>query len=403
MKPAPVLKCSSCGKTYPYDPFLVLCAECRDPLGPSYPPLKRTIRKDKERPLERYLEFLPLNDIDPDLSLGEGRSPLLSLRSFGADAGGARVLAKNEAANPTASFKDRGTAVVVQMAKALGLRRIGTVSTGNMAASTAAYAARAGLEAVILVKDDTTPEKVKAAAVYSPLLIRVEGDYGEVFDRSLALGRKHGIYFANSVDPVRVEGYKLTVFEIFEELGGRLPRCIVVPVSSGGHFLGLARACLDLHEAGLIPGLPMLAGVQASGCAPLARAFRESRPRWERFPAPRTIAHAISNPTPPGGNAVLRFVRENAGFIADVSDEAMLKAQRRLASDEGLFALPDSATVAAALPEVSRRAGLTAEDTVVLIITGSGLKNLEDLDLSRARTLSLSLDELDAALSRSGG
>ena len=402
MKPAPVLRCSACGTTHSYDPFLVLCPDCRDPLGPDYPSRKRTIRADRALPLERYLEFLPLDDIDPTHSLGEGRTPLLSLRSFGPDAGGARVLVKNEAANPTASFKDRGTAVVVQKAKALGLRRIGTVSTGNMAASTAAYAARAGLDAVILVKGDTTPEKIKAVAVYAPLLIRVEGDYGELFDRSLALGRKHGIYFANSVDPVRVEGYKLTVFEIFEELGGRLPRCIVVPVSSGGHFLGLARACLDLREAGLIPRLPILAGVQASGCAPLARAFQENRSRWERFPAPRTIAHAISNPTPPGGNAVLRFVRENGGLIVDVADEAMIEAQRRLASDEGLFALPDSATVAAALPEISRRVRLTAEDTVVLIVTGSGLKNLEDLDLSRARTLSLPLAELDRALSPAG-
>ncbi len=403
VRPQPGLTCAFCRRTYPYDPHLVLCPDCGEPLGLSYPPAPRTIRRDRALPLERYIEFLPLDEIDPDLSLGEGRTPLLPLHSLRKDAGGARVLAKNEAANPTGSFKDRGTTIVVQKAKALGLSRIGTVSTGNMAASTAAYAARAGLRATILVKGDTSPEKIKAAAVYSPLLIRVEGDYGEVFDKSLALGRAHGIYFANSVDPVRVEGYKLTVFEIYEELDGRLPRCLVVPVSSGGHLIGLARACLDLQAAGLIPGLPLLAGIQASGCSPLARAFREGRPRWDRFPAPRTIAHAISNPTPPGGNLVLKIVHETGGLLLDVTDEAMLEAQRRLASDEGLFALPDSATVVAALPELSRLAGLTAADTVVLILTGTGLKNLEDLDPSRARTLNLPLAGLDAALSRDEG
>jgi threonine synthase len=403
VKAGPGLICYFCRKRYAYDPHLVLCPDCREPLGLSYPPAKRTIRRDRELPLERYLEFLPLVEVDPGLSLGEGRTPMIPLRSMCREAGGASVLAKNEAANPTGSFKDRGTAVVVQKARALGLARVGTVSTGNMAASTAAYCARAGLEATLLVKGDTSPEKIKAAAVYSPRLIRVEGDYGAVFDKSLALGRSRGIYFANSVDPVRVEGYKLTVFEIYEQLGRRMPRCLVVPVSSGGHFLGLARACLDLRDAGLIPHLPVLAGVQAAGCAPLALAVREGRARYDRFPEPRTLAHAISNPTPPGGNVVLKLVRENGGLVLDVTDAEMLEARRRLASDEGLFVLPDSAAVVAALRELPGPLGLTAADTVVLIITGTGLKNLEDLNLPPGRTVSLPLSALEGGLPRPGG
>lgn len=402
MNTAGTLRCYFCGRDYPFDPYLVLCPDCREPLGflPAKP--RRSIRTEERHPLTRHLDFLPLDHIDPSLGLGEGGTPLLPLARLGGLPNGVLLFAKNETVNPTGSFKDRGTSVVVQKARALGISRVGTVSTGNMAASTAAYAARAGLRALILVKGDTSAEKVRAATVFGPRLIRVEGEYGAIFDRSLDIARRHAIYFANSVDPVRVEGYKVTAFEIFEQMGGRVPDYLIVPLSSGGHVMGLTRGFLDLKAEGLAERMPVVVGVQASGCAPLARAFAAGLERYAPFPGPKTIAHAISNPTPPGGNVVLKLMRENAGLILDVSDEEMLAAQRALAESEGLFVLPDSATTLAGLARLAKRVRLAPGQTVVLVLTGTGLKNLEALESARVEAVSADLAGLDEAVSRLG-
>ena len=399
MKSRESLACSFCLARFPYDPFLPFCPDCHEPLSIKYPQKKRRLRLNKNLPLERYLDFLPLEKIDASLSLGEGGTPLLRLSRLGDIPGSPRVLAKNETLNPTHSFKDRGTAVVVQKARALGLDKIGTVSTGNMAASTGAYGARAGLKTFILVKEDTTLEKLLAAAAYGPEVIKVAGDYGELFQKSLSLGKAHGVYFANSVDPVRVEGYKVTGYEVFQDLGGRAPRFLIVPLSSGGHLLGLMRAFLDLKAEGLIPEMPVIVGVQAAGCSPLARAFDAGGLDYERFPNPHTIAHAISNATPPGGRLVLKLIRENKGMILAVTDEDMLEAQRLLAEREGVFCLPDSATTLAGLFELAGRVRLTPEDDVVLLITGTGLKNLEALDPATMKMRTSSLSDLEGILS----
>ncbi len=361
------------------------------------PDRKRHIHLSQPLALASYADFLPLEGIDPALSLSEGDTPLLRLPSLSRELG-VTLWAKNESLNPTWSFKDRGTAVVVQKIVSLGLHRLGTVSTGNMAASTAAYGARARLKTFVLVKEDTSQEKILAAAAYRPVLAAVRGDYGELFRRSYELGRKHGIYFANSVDPLRLEGYKITGFEVFNQMGSRPPEVLIVPISAGGHFLGLARAFLDLRQEGLFNHMPLFVGVQAAGCAPLAKAFAEDKNIFERFPHPSTIAHSISNPNPPGGNLVLKMVRELGGTILAVSDEEMLEAQRILAEREGLFCLPDSATVLAGLIKLLDMTPLRATDHVVLVITGTGLKNLPVLESTTPPAVHIEPDQLNDTL-----
>ena len=340
-------------------------------------PRKRSFALDRSLSLEKYQSFLPLAHVNKTLSLGEGDTPLLPLDRVRRKHHLPPVYAKNETINPTQSFKDRGTAVAIQKAVSLGIKSIGTVSTGNMAGSTAAYGARAGLRTVVLLKADTPPEKIRAAGIYGPILLKVRGDYGELFAASLDIGRRHGIYFMNSVDPLRIEGYKITGYEIFRQLGGRVPRYLFVPVSSGGHLLGLMRAFLDLREEGFTAELPKLVGVQAKGCSPVARAFAGGKARYSRFPRSATVAHAISNSAPPGGNLVLKLVRENKGMVMAVTDAEILAAQRELAELEGIFADPASATVLAALIRLSRKQRLSLRDEVVLVITGSGLKSME--------------------------
>ena len=395
-------ECLGCGPLASRDPYSPFCPRCGEPLFIAAPrPGGRRIHENEALALAKFADFLPLERIDPALSLGEGTTPLVRLGRAAAGLGLAEVYGKNEAQNPTWSFKDRGTAVAVQKAAALGHRRIGTVSTGNMAASTAAYGARAGLETFVLLKEGSSTASLQAAAIFGPRLVAVDGDYGALFEASLGIGKRLGITFMNSIDPYRMEGYKVTAFEIFLQLGRRAPRTVIVPLSSGGHLLGLMRGFADLEREGLIQTYPQIVGVQAEECAPLARAFDKGLARYERIQAGRTIAHAIANPTPPAGNAVLRMIRERDGLLVAVSDEAMLRAQRELASSEGLFCQPESATTLAALKRLLADGRLKGGDgSVVLILTGSGLKTLHLLASAPLEIHHFAIDGLEAGLAR---
>jgi len=373
------LECPFCRKTFPLDVFFPFCPDCQEPMLASLPRRPRSFSGVSGLSLEVYHDFLPLGRIDRRLSLGEGNTPLVALHRIKRKYDLPAVFAKNETMNPTQSFKDRGTAVVVQKAVELGIRKIGTVSTGNMASSTAAYAARSGLKAYILLKDDTTAEKIRSTGIHGAVLVKVRGDYASLFRESYRLGRRHGIYFANSIDPLRIEGYKVTSCEIFRELGDRAPRRVFCPVSSAGHLIGLMRGFSDLRDAGYLTEAPRFVGVQASGCSPLVRAFAQNRERFRRWVRPRTIAHAISNPEPPAGRLALKWIRESGGCFVAVSDTEILRAQKDLAELEGMFADPASATVLAALVKLSRREGARFRGDSVLVITGSGLKSMETL------------------------
>ncbi|MDH4196382.1 MAG: threonine synthase, partial [Candidatus Aminicenantes bacterium] len=383
------------------DVFSIFCPHCREPLSVAPDPARpRAFHLDRRRPLERFLDFLPLDSFDPALSLGEGDTPLVHLERLGRKVGCEALYAKNEAQNPTGSFKDRGTAVAVQKAVALGLRRIGTVSTGNMAVSTAAYGARAGLETYVLLKEGTSRATLAAAAIFGPVLVAVRGDYGRLFHDSLALGRELGVYFMNSVDPFRIEGYKVAAFETYFELGRTAPDLILVPLSSGGHLLGWLRAFDDLRAAGGLGRYPTFVGVQAAGCAPLARAFASGKERYERFDKPETIAHAISNPAPPAGDTVLRKIRAEHGLIMAVTDEEMLAAQKLLAAEEGLFVQPESAVTLAGLIQLLESGRVGREERTLLVLTGSGLKAMAALEKTPFATHDLALEGLADGLRR---
>lgn len=384
------LKCFFCNHESSFVPNQILCPQCGQPmLFVDEPGEKKTIHSDKKLSLEKYLNFLPLDSVNSNLSLGEGQTPLLRLREIERRYQLEPLFAKVEASNPTLSFKDRGTAVVIQKARQLGIKRIGTVSTGNMASSTAAYGARSGLETILLVKKGISVGALIASAAFNPLIVEVDGDYGDLFYQSYELGLKYRIYFANSVDPLRIEGYKLTSLEICQELG-EAPDYVFVPVSSGGHLLGLLKGFIEFKEAGFISAIPTFIGVQAEGCSPIAQAFKTGQVKVERFNRPETIAHSIANPNPPAGNLVLRLIRENGGLITSVSDEQMLRAQDFLCRFEGLFVQPESAsTLAACLklqPEIKGQA--------VLVLTGYGLKSAETLSSASFRQYQVTLAEL---------
>lgn len=389
------LECLFCRKKFDINVFSPFCPSCQEPLLVSYDAKKRTFSPENRLALEKFLDFLPLASINKNLSLGEGNTPLVELTRLKEKLGLSPVFAKMEMVNPTHSFKDRGTSVAVQKAVAMGFKRIGTVSTGNMAISTAAYGARAGLQTFVLLKEKTPRENLLAAAVHNPIIVEVKGDYGELFYQSLRSGKKFNIYFMNSVDPFRIEGYKVTGFEIFTQLGMVAPQTILVPVSAAGHLIGLIRAFLDLRKEGFIQEIPVFVGVQPNGCSPLALAFSSGKKRFEKFSKVQTICHSISNPNPPGGNIVLKLIRENKGIILAVSDEEILEAQKLLAEYEGIFCQPESAVTLAALIKLKKNDELRNKGKAVLVLTGSGLKRLEIFDYEKMVIQESSLSQLE--------
>ena len=377
------LECLFCKKKFDFNLFNPFCPECGEPMVMALSRQKRTIALDRSLCLEKFRAFLPLASVDRRLSLGEGNTPLVPLHRVREKYFLPLLLAKNETMNPTHSFKDRGTAVAIQKAVALSIKKVGTVSTGNMAASTAAYAAKAGLESFIFLKEGTSPQKILSTQIYGARVFKMKGDYGQLFRKSFVFGREKGIYFANSVDPLRIEGYKTIAYEIFLALGNKAPRFVFVPVSSGGNLIGIMKGFIDLKEEGLVRDWPIFVGVQAEGCSPITRAFKEGKEKYERVARAETIAHAISNPDPPAGNLVLKLIREMGGLLLDVTDKEILNAQKELAELEGIFADPASVTTLAAIlknrdklpwPDSSAWRRLSGE--VVLIITGSGLKHM---------------------------
>jgi len=388
-------ECIFCQKEYPLDLFNPFCLDCKEPLLYQYSQRKRAFYPEKYWTLEKFLDFLPISEANQNFSLGEGNTPLIKLNRLSEKFKLPPIYAKNEAFNPTSSFKDRGSAVAVQKALSMGIERIGTVSTGNMAASTAAYGAKAGLKTFVLVKEDASSEKLLSIGVHNPVLVSVKGDYGQLFYKSFDIGRKHNIYFINSVDPIRIEGYKAIGFEIFLQLNSQAPRYVFAPVSSGGHLIGLIRAFLDLLQQGQIQGLPFFIGIQAKGCSPIARAYRLGKSKVERIEKAETIAHSITNPDPPGGNIVLKMIQDKKGKIIEVSDEEILNAQRILAELEGIFCLPASATTLAGLLKLSEEIKNNINDQIVLVITGSGLKSMKELELSKINICHSSLSKLD--------
>lgn len=391
--------CLFCQSTYPGDPYSTFCPQCHEPLLLHSGQEKKTIHSEKSNSLERYLDFLPLSTIETPLLLGQRETPLIPLYRLKKEFTLPQVFVKNETVNPTGSFKDRGTVVAVQNSVQFGITKIGTVSTGNMASSTAAYGARAGLKTIVLVKEDTALEKIIATSIYNPILIKVRGDYGRLFYGSLELGKKLNIRFMNSVDPYRIEGYKITSFEIHEQLRPHAPQYVIAPVSSGGHIIGLMKAFIELQTHGLIEQMPKFIGVQAEGCSPITQAFKAQKDRVERIEKAETIAHAISNPDPPGGNLLLKLMREYGGEMMTVDDPEILSAQKALAEYEGIFCQPASATTLAALLKLNKKNALSAEDRIVLIITGTGLKSLPKDGASSARIHQTDVDHLEQTLS----
>lgn len=390
------LICTKCKKTFQIDQVYPRCTICGEPLEIENV-TRGTITEGNtlhQTIMERYADFIPFSKTDRKISLQEGFTPLVESSKFAYELGVKTLLLKNESQNPTWSFKDRGTVFGVQHAVSLGYKRIGTVSSGNMAVSVAAYGARAGMKTCVLVSSTLPPEKLNPIAIYDPALIKVDGDYGQLYYDSLKIGRRYGIYFINSDVPFRVEGSKTIAFEICEQMNFKCPDFVVVPTSSGGNLRGILKGFEEFHLCGLTDKVPRIICAQASGCSPIYNAYTENRETISRFENPCTIAHAIENPSPPSGNEVLRKIKENGGLSVAVTDGEILQAQKQFARD-GFFVQPAAAVSLAAVKKLSDENSLDKKCSIVCIITGGGLKYIAAFERHVLKTVECTLGELD--------
>lgn len=393
--------CTNCNKKYPITQAYPRCRRCNEPLEVELITKGNIQRGDvlKQTMLARYRDFFPFRRVNEQMSLGEGFTPLVRAKELAKCLGLDSLFIKDETQNPTWSFKDRGTLLGVQHASALGCKKIGTVSTGNMAVSVAAYGAKGGFKTYILVTSQLPEEKVAPIAIYNPVLIKVEGDYDALYYQSIEIGEKEGIYFMNSDVSFRVEGSKSIAYEICEQLDFDVPDYVIVPTSSGGNLRGIMKGFLEFREAGLISRIPTFVCAQAEGCSPIVKAGLQGKERVERVTDPHTIAHAIENPNPPSGNEVLRRMREYQGIFVAVSEKQILQAQRSLA-EEGIFGQPAAAVPLAAVQRMRDEKVIMGDKRAVCIVTGSGLKDTTVLKGHSFPIISCKIEELRAYMER---
>ena len=396
----PYLECVGCGRDYPIRTVNTRC-ECDEPLEVKFNlgSVPRNWFQTQRSGFfaGRYAPFYPYLDPDPSFSLGEGQTSLLRSVFLVEKLGLKELFFKNETQNPTWTFKDRGTACSVQNAFALGYGRFGTLSSGNMGASVAAYGSRAGMDTFIMLKDNVPREKIDALTIYGAKAFQVYGDYGELYTRLLEFGNHLHIYFSLSDDPLRIEGYKSLAFELLEQTDGQLPDFLAVPLGSGGLCRGILKGFEELRDSGIILQVPRFVGVQAAGNSPIVDAFEKGADHIERFRNSSTLDHVLENPYPPSGNQVLRKLKANNGLLLKVNNESILTAMRVL-SQEGIFAQPASATALAGLIKAVNNKMILPGSRVVVVVTGSGLKYppiLKEFDLS---PVSVKLDQLPQAL-----
>jgi len=342
---------------------------------------------------QRFAEFLPFNALDASASLGEGNTPLMDagarLKTF---TGIERLLLKNETQNPTWSFKDRGSLACIFMAREMGEKVTATISTGNMGHSIAAYAARAGIKALVFVPEFAPREKLMAMTMHGAAVLKVQApDYALMKKTVLGLAKEFSLRIVSGNGPIRVEGYKLTAFEMHEQRRGEVPDHIAVPTSACGHIRGVFKGYRELLAAGLIARLPRMIVVQAANNSPIVTAIKGGLKQVVPFANVHTVAEAITTGNPMGGDEIIAKAGQYGWLAEDVTEEEILEAQRALAQ-AGYFVEPATATALFAVRKLRGAGQIAAHESVVLMLTGAGLKDLEALKLQPCKVSESSLD-----------
>jgi threonine synthase len=373
------LECSGCAARGSTDGLPTVCPGCGAPWLVRYErrpaPTLRARLHDRPATMWRYREWLPLVEGEEPVSLGEGMTPLVRVPSIERALGLATVWIKDEAQNPTGSFKARGMSAAVTRAVAGGARRFTVPTAGNAGVALSAYGTRAGREVRVYAPRTTPPRLLESVGVYGGDLHVEDGHIGDCGRASRAWAEESGAFDVSTLrEPYRIEGKKTLGLEIAEQLGWTLPDAIIYPTGGGTGLIGMWKAFLELREAGWLPETQRarLFSVQSTGCAPVVRAFEAGAPATAAWENPATVASGLRVPAPLGGALVLRGLRETGGAAVAVSDEDLVEAERRIASQEGLDMCPEGGAAVAALARLVERGIVQPQHRVIVFNTGAG-------------------------------
>jgi threonine synthase len=385
------LECSACGKTFDADTLHNVCPACGKVLLPRYDldaagsDLTRETLAGRPSTLWRYAEVLPVRDPGNVVSLGEGWTPLLPANRLGRALGCDRLLVKDEGLNPTGSFKARGMAVAVARAKELGATSLATPSAGNAGSAMSAYAARAGLPSNVFMPVDAPIVNQALCVAYGANLYLVRGligDCGRIVRRE---GPTHGWFDMSTLrEPYRVEGKKTMGYELAEQLGWRLPGVIIYPTGGGTGIVGMWKAFDEMEAMGWIDSRrPRMVSVQASGCAPIVRAFAANQDHAEPWHDAHTIAAGLRVPAAIGDYLILDAIRRSHGTAIAVDDAAIREEMPVVAKTEGFFVSTEAAATVAGLRLLLANGAIDRDEEIVLFLTGSGLLNADEIRVDR--------------------
>jgi len=356
--------------------------------------------RDKKYLWERYADFLPFSKMDESISLGEGNTALMKadkklLDFVDLD----NLYLKNETQNPTWSFKDRGSLTCIAMAKEMNESVTATISTGNMGNSISAYGAKAGIKVIVFVPDFSPKEKVMAMGIHGAAVVKINSpDYSAMKKKILSLAEKLNLRIVSGNGPIRVEGYKMTSFEMFEQMEGKIPDYIAIPTSACGHTRGIFKGYRELKEAGLINKLPKMIVVQAFNNSPIVSAIKQGKKHVIPFTNFFTVAEAITGGNPMGGDEIIEKAYKYDWLAEDVTEEEIIESQKRFA-ESGYFVEPASATSLYAVKKLKKSGKIERDASIIIVLTGSGLKDSEVLQYHKANIQEVKLDGIEKTIS----
>lgn len=383
------LECTKCGADHSADSPMGLCPSCgkvlyaRYDLGTAARTLTKASLPSRRRDMWRYHEVLPVRDPQYILSLGEGGTPVLRATRIASRFGFKALWMKDEGQNPTGTFKARGLSAATSRAHELGIRAVAMPTAGNAGAALAAYAARGGLEAHIVMPGDTPAVNQVEAALYGAQVYRINGLIDDAGKMVREMAQMKGWFdFSTLKEPYRLEGKKTMGYEIAEQLDWQLPDVIVYPTGGGTGLLGIWKAFGEMATLGWIGSRrPRMVVVQAAGCAPVVRAFEAGKTTAERFENAHTVASGLRVPSAVADYLILDTIRDSGGTAVTVSDDELMASMRDLAATEGVLTAPEAAATLAALPALYDAGALSAGETVMLLLTGTGLKYTDIVDV----------------------
>jgi len=379
------LGCTYCDAEFSADEPQRLCTECGKVLYPRYDlegaaaALDRETLKDRPANMWRYFEVMPIRDEANVITLGEGFTPIFQAERLGPEMGCSDLLIKDEGVNPTASFKARGLSAAVSKAKELGITKITMPSAGNAAGAMTSYAAKGGIDSYVVMPKDAPEANQKEVVITGGELTLIDGLISDAGVMSRERAAEEGLFDISTLqEPYRVEGKKTMGYEIAEQLGWTLPDAIIYPTGGGTGIVGMWKAFDEMEAMGWIGSeRPRMFAVQSEGCAPIVRAFEQGTEFAEPWQDAETVAAGIRVPSAIGDYLILGAVRESGGGALTVSDDEIRDYMSKVARLEGMFICPEGAATAAALEKLLAAEQLGADQRILLLNTGSGLKYLE--------------------------